>query len=107
MGKGGGERDKKKRAMDHENRDTQLAMHTLAHMPKIHLSLTRSCSCLLFPCCFLQSINGILHSIHDTKAFTAMASAQLVRAIQSVQSQELAKKEASLGEYLWIIMANI
>lgn len=107
MGKGGGGRDEKKGQWTTRT-GTLISRCMLWHAcKKNHLTLTRSCSYSLFPFCLLRSINGILHSIHDTKAFTAMASAQLVRAIQSVQSQELAKKEASIGEYLWIIIANM
>ncbi|KAG0040780.1 hypothetical protein BGZ82_009762 [Podila clonocystis] len=52
-----------------------------------------------FTSIFGRQVSGhlVAESIHDTKAFTAMASAQLVRAIQSVQSQELERKEASVA----------
>lgn len=56
----------------------------------------------------VRSINDLaLHSIHDTKAFTAMASAQLVRAVQFVQSQELERREASVGKRLLSTIVNI
>ncbi|KAG0346054.1 hypothetical protein BG004_002567, partial [Podila humilis] len=52
-----------------------------------------------FTSIFGRQVSGqlVAESIHDTKAFTAMSSAQLVRAIESVQRQELSRKDSSVA----------
>ncbi|KAF9180715.1 hypothetical protein BGZ50_006032 [Haplosporangium sp. Z 11] len=58
----------------------------------------------LFASIFGRQVSGQLvsESIHDIKAFTAMASAQLVQATQNVGQQSLPKKDASV-EYMKVL----
>ncbi|CAO3574654.1 unnamed protein product [Mortierella alpina] len=58
----------------------------------------------LFASIFGRQVSGqlVAESIHDIKAFTAMASAQLVNAVGSVEQQSLPKKKASL-EYMKVL----
>ncbi|KAG0046041.1 hypothetical protein BGZ83_008753 [Gryganskiella cystojenkinii] len=55
----------------------------------------------LFASIFGRQVSGqqVSESIHDIKAFSAMASAQVIEAIQSVEKQSLPRKRASI-EYM-------
>ncbi|KAF9330941.1 hypothetical protein BGZ91_012307, partial [Linnemannia elongata] len=58
----------------------------------------------LFASIFGRQVSGhlVTESIHDVKAFTAMASAQLVNAILAVEQQSLPKRRASI-EYMRVL----